>query len=57
MRNIIGVDQLMWGSDYSHTESTFPRSRQVLEEILADCTEDEKAKIAGVNPARVYGID
>ena len=54
MRDIIGVDQLMWGSDYPHTESTFPRSRQILEEILADCTEEEKAKIAGGNTARVY---
>ena len=46
-RDIIGLDNLQLGSDYPHTESTFPRSRQILEEILADCTEEEKAKIAG----------
>ena len=56
LRDIIGVDNLMWGSDYPHTESTFPRSRQILGEILADCTEEEKAKISGGNAARVYGI-
>ena len=38
-------------------ESTFPRSREILEEILADCTEGEKAKIAGGNAARVYRLD
>ncbi len=54
LRNIIGVDNLMWGSDYPHTESTFPRSRQILDDILADCTEEEKAKIAGQNAAAVY---
>jgi len=54
LRNIIGVDNLLWGSDYPHTESTFPRSRQILEQILADCTEEEKAKIAGGNAARLY---
>ena len=57
MRHRIGVDQLQWGADYPHLESTFPRSRQILEEILVDCTEEEKAKIAGGNAARVYGLD
>lgn len=56
MRNIIGVDNLMWGSDYPHQEATFPRSREVLSEILADCTEEEKAKISGGNCARIFGF-
>ena len=54
---IIGVDNLQWGADYPHTESTFPRSRKILEEILVDRTDDEKAKIVGGNAARVYGLD
>ena len=57
MRDMIGVDNLQWGADYPHPESTFPRSRQILEEILADCTEEEKAKIAGGNAARVYNLN
>ena len=57
MREIIGVDHIQWGADYPHIESTFPRSRQIIEEILVDCTEEEKAKIAGGNAARVYGLD
>ena len=57
LRDVIGVDSLMWGSDYPHHESTFPRSRQILEESLVDCTEKEKAKIAGGNAARVYNLD
>ena len=56
-RHIIGVDQLLWGGDYPHVESTFPRSRQIIEEILVDCTEAERAKIVGGNSARVYGLD
>ena len=56
-RDIIGVDNIMWGSDYPHAESTFPRSRQILEEILRDCTDQEKAKIVGGNAARVYHLD
>ena len=57
LRDIIGVDNLLWSSDYPHTEGTFPRSQQILEEILADCTEEEKAKIAGGNAARIYNLD
>ena len=57
LRDIIGVDQLQWGADYPHMESTFPRSREIIEEILVDCTEEEKAKIAGDNAARVYNLN
>ncbi|SVB68018.1 uncharacterized protein METZ01_LOCUS220872 [marine metagenome] len=56
LRDYIGVEALLWGSDYPHQESTFPRSRQILEKILSDCTEEEKAKIAGGNAARVYKL-
>ena len=56
LREIIGVDNLLWGDDYPHQDSTFPRSRQILEEILSDCTEEEKAKITGGNAARIYKL-
>ena len=55
-RDFIGVDNLQWGSDYPHTGSTFPKSREIIDRILADCTEEEKAKIAGGNSARVYNL-
>ena len=57
LRDLIGVDTLQWGSDYPHRASTFPRSREILEEILGDCTEEEKAKIVGGNTARVYNLN
>ena len=55
-RHTLGVDTLQWGADYPHAESTFPRSREILDQILADCNEEEKAKIVGGNAARVYKI-
>ena len=56
---------MMWGSDYPHSESTFPQSRKILAEILAGVPDDEQAKpapdpdpgIAGGNTARVYNFD
>ena len=44
----------MWGSDYPHGESTFPRSREIVEHILEGVPEEEKAKIAGRNTARLF---
>jgi predicted TIM-barrel fold metal-dependent hydrolase len=57
LRDVIGVDNMMWGSDYPHSESTFPRSRKILGDILAGVPEAEQAKIVGGNTARVYRFD
>ncbi|PYN24646.1 MAG: hypothetical protein DMD99_10480 [Candidatus Rokuibacteriota bacterium] len=57
LRDAIGVDNMMWGSDYPHSESTFPRSREILKAILAGVPDDEQAKIVGGNTARVYRFD
>ena len=57
LRDVIGVDNMMWGSDYPHSESTFPRSRKILAEILSGVPADEQAKIVGANTARVYRFD
>ncbi|HEV2098415.1 MAG TPA: amidohydrolase family protein [Stellaceae bacterium] len=57
LRDVIGVDNMMWGSDYPHSESTFPQSRKVLAEILEGVPASEQAKIVGLNTARVYHFD
>jgi len=57
LRDVFGVGSLMWGSDYPHTESTFPRSRQILERILGEVTPDEALQIACKNCAEMYCFD
>jgi predicted TIM-barrel fold metal-dependent hydrolase len=57
LRDVIGVDNMMWGSDYPHSESTFPQSRKIIAEILAGVPADEQAKIVGDNTARLYHFD
>ena len=57
MRHHVGVDTLVWGSDYPHTESTFPKSREILDDILKGIPEDEQAKIAGGNTVNLYHFD
>jgi predicted TIM-barrel fold metal-dependent hydrolase len=48
---------MMWDSDYPHSESTFTQSLKILAELLAGVPDDEQAKIAGGNTARVYNFD
>jgi predicted TIM-barrel fold metal-dependent hydrolase len=57
LRDLIGVENIMWGSDYPHSESTFPRSREILDRILHGVPADERAKIVGENTARLYHFD
>ena len=57
LRDVIGVENMMWGSDYPHSESTFPQSRKILAQILAGVPEEEQAKIVGGNTARLYHFD
>ena len=57
LRDVIGVDALMWGSDYPHAEATFPRSMEILDEILEGVNDEERAKIVGLNAARLYDFD
>ena len=54
LRSYVGVDTLQWGSDYPHGESTFPRSREIVGQILEGVPEAEAAKIAGGNAAKLY---
>jgi predicted TIM-barrel fold metal-dependent hydrolase len=55
-RDLIGVDKLMWGSDYPHFDSTFPRSREAIARNFEGVPEDEQQLILGENMVRVYNL-
>jgi predicted TIM-barrel fold metal-dependent hydrolase len=57
LRDIIGVDRLMWGSDYPHAESTFPRSAALLAATFRDVPVEDQALMVRDNCARFYGFD
>ena len=56
-RHWIGVDNVMWSSDYPHTASTWPHSRDIIERDFKDVSEVEKRKIVRENAAQLYGFD
>ena len=48
--------RLMWGNDYPHGDSVFPNSKQVLSEILSDCTPEERWKMTVKNVVELYDL-
>jgi predicted TIM-barrel fold metal-dependent hydrolase len=56
-RHLLGVDRLMWGSDYPHTEGTFPFSIQRISQDFAGVPEAETRLMTHDNAAHLYGID
>ena len=57
MRDVVGVDRIMWGSDFPHLEGCWPFSRQHLRLAFAGVPEDEVRLMVGRNAADVYGFD
>ena len=55
-RDMIGEDRLMWGSDYPHTDSTWPCSADVLDEMFEDYPDSAHRAITRDNVARLYGL-
>ena len=57
LRHTVGLDTIMWGSDYPHKESSFPYSRQALRLSFASVDPAEVQEMVGANAARLYGFD
>ena len=56
-RRHIGVDRIMWGSDYPHLEGTTPFSHEAIRMTFGGVPEPEVRAMLGENAARVYGFD
>ena len=56
-RHEIGLDQIMWGSDYPHPEGTWPHTSRYYEETFSGIPEKDGRKILGGNAVRFYGLD
>ena len=57
LRDKIGLDNMLWGNDYPHAESSWPRSMQFLDRILGDMDEIERRKVTSDNTAKLFGFD
>ena len=49
-------DHLLWGSDFPHTDSTWPRSRQLIAEQASHLTEAQHQAIFRDNTANLFNL-
>jgi predicted TIM-barrel fold metal-dependent hydrolase len=56
-RHQIGLDNLMWSSDYPHTASTWPHSQDIVARDFKAAPEAEKWQIVRDNVIKLYDLD
>ena len=54
---LLPADNVMWCDDYPHGASTWPHSRRVVDETMADLSESDRRKVVRGNASRLYGIE
>lgn len=53
---LVNNDKLIWASDYPHTDSTFPRSQEILETQMAHLTEAQKNAVVHDNVKKAFDL-
>ena len=56
-RQDIGVDNILWSSDFPHSATFWPHSRDKIAQDFQGVTEDDREKILYQNTAALYGFD
>ncbi len=57
IRHDIGVDQILWGTDYPHVEGSYPYTREHLRLTFAGVDPDEIQQLVALNAASLYDFD
>jgi predicted TIM-barrel fold metal-dependent hydrolase len=56
-RHRVGVDRILWSSDYPHAGADWPYARERIATQLRNVADDERRKILYENACRFYGLD
>jgi predicted TIM-barrel fold metal-dependent hydrolase len=56
LRHWVGVDNMMWSSDYPHHGNDWPYSRKVINEMMGHIDPGERARICGQNAVRIFKL-
>jgi len=58
-RDVIGMDQICFETDYPHADSTFPHSKETLTKICAEAglNDEEIYKFARGNAIKAFGLE
>jgi len=53
----VGIDRVMWGSDYPHEEGTGPFTKEHLRQVMGHLHPDQVHQILAGNAAKLYNFD
>jgi predicted TIM-barrel fold metal-dependent hydrolase len=56
LRDLIGVDRILWESDYPHITSTFPDSQEHVERVVGGVPDEERRQMLYQNAMRLYDL-
>jgi predicted TIM-barrel fold metal-dependent hydrolase len=56
LRHEIGIDNILWESDYPHADSLWPNSKTTAEKLMADVPAEESKKILETNARRLFRV-
>lgn len=56
LRYDVGVDRIMWGSDFPHPPCPYPNTTQNVDKILVDLTPEERHQVVAGNVMKLYNI-
>ncbi len=51
------LDNFLWANDFPHHEGSWPYSAQAIERTMSHLDDGERAKILGLNAARIFGFE
>ena len=57
LRHMIGVDKIMWSTDFPHIVTRWPKSRELVQEQFAGVPEDEKRAMLAGNAVKFFHLD
>ena len=57
LRHWVGVDRIMWSTDFPHIVTRWPRSVEVMEEEFAGIPDDEKRMMLADNAIRFFHLE
>jgi predicted TIM-barrel fold metal-dependent hydrolase len=57
LRHYIGLELLMWGSDFPHSETTYPHTRRILPELFDGVPETERNRVLVDNVVEFFDLN
>ena len=57
MRHAIGIDNMLWSTDFPHHGNDYPYSRETIDQHFVNVAEAERHAILAGNAVRLYGLE